>query len=99
MVWCQSERFQHQNKERALDILKQKLYALEEERLQKGISQERKAQIGSAERSEKIRTYNFPQDRITDHRIAKSWHHINAILDGELDPIVASMTSGQAQSD
>jgi len=99
MVWCQSERFQHQNKERALEILKQKLYALEQEKILRAQTEERKSQIGSAERSEKIRTYNFPQDRITDHRIAKSWHHIDAILDGDLDPIVESMTSGRQRSD
>lgn len=87
-VWCQSERHQHQNREKALEILKSKLYALEEEKRIATITQERRSQIGTAERAEKIRTYNFPQDRITDHRVKKSWHHIENILDGNLEPIV-----------
>jgi peptide chain release factor 1 len=91
VVWCQSERYQHQNRERALEILKAKLAALEEERARATLSQARRGQIGSAERAEKIRTYNFPQDRITDHRIGKSWHHIEEILDGKLDEIVSAL--------
>jgi peptide chain release factor 1 len=89
-VWCQSERYQHQNKERALEILKAKLAALEEEKKRSLITKERRSQIGSAERAEKIRTYNFPQDRITDHRIGKSWHHIEEVLAGNLDEIIAA---------
>jgi peptide chain release factor 1 len=88
VVWCQSERQQHQNKERALAILRAKLASIEEERKRSAIGEERKAQIGSAERAEKIRTYNFPQDRVTDHRVNKSWHNIAAILDGNLEPII-----------
>lgn len=91
MVWCQSERSQHQNKERALSILKSKFYAREQEKIQKSISRERKGQIGSAERSEKMRTYNFPQDRITDHRIGKSWRNIDAVLNGELNGIIEDL--------
>jgi peptide chain release factor 1 len=92
VVWCQSERQQHQNKERALAILRAKLASREEEKKRSAIGEERKAQIGSAERAEKIRTYNFPQDRITDHRINKSWHNIEAILDGNLEPIIEVFT-------
>ncbi len=90
-VWCQSERYQHQNKERALAILKAKLAKLEEEKIRSQIEKERRSQIGSAERSEKIRTYNFPQDRITDHRIGKSWHNIDKILDGDLEEITSEL--------
>lgn len=88
MVWCQSERHQHQNKEKALQILKSKLYQMEQEKQRAKVTAERREQIGGAERAEKIRTYNFPQDRITDHRINKSWHNIEEILDGNLDSIV-----------
>lgn len=90
-VWCQSERHQHQNKERALAILRAKIAAREEEKAASELAGKRREQIGSAERAEKIRTYNFPQDRITDHRISKSWHHIEAILDGNLDKIVTAL--------
>jgi peptide chain release factor 1 len=86
-VWCQSERQQRQNKERALAILRAKLASREEEKKRSAIGEERKAQIGSAERAEKIRTYNFPRDRITDHRVNKSWHNIEAILNGNLESI------------
>lgn len=88
MVWCQSERYQNQNREKALQILKSKLYELEQRKQTEKITLERRGQIGSAERAEKIRTYNFPQDRITDHRINKSWHNIEAILEGDMEPIV-----------
>lgn len=90
-VWCQSERHQHQNKERALAILQAKIHALEEEKTRSAIERERKSQIGSAERAEKIRTYNFPQDRITDHRIGKTWHNIEEILAGDLEKITGTL--------
>ncbi|MDD3491540.1 MAG: peptide chain release factor 1 [Candidatus Pacebacteria bacterium] len=82
-VACQSERHQNQNREKALEILKNKLHDLQEEEQIGKAKKERRSQIGSAERSEKIRTYNFPQDRITDHRLKKSWHHIDEVLSGE----------------
>jgi peptide chain release factor 1 len=68
--------------------LRAKLYELEQIRASGNIAQDRRDQIGSADRSEKIRTYNFPDDRITDHRIGKKWHNIEKILEGEFDPIV-----------
>lgn len=93
MVTCQDERSQLSNKEKALAILRSKLYQLQEEKKEQEIGQKRKAQIGTGDRSEKIRTYNFPQDRITDHRINKSWSKIERILDGDLDQILKHFVS------
>lgn len=91
VVQCQNEKSQHQNKDKAMQILRSRLLAkIEDDRHQEEAS-ERKQQIGSGDRSEKIRTYNFPQDRITDHRIKKSWHSIDKILDGELSEIIEEL--------
>ncbi|MBI2019849.1 PCRF domain-containing protein [Candidatus Daviesbacteria bacterium] len=89
IVSAQTERFQAQNREIAMDLLRSKLWQMEEEARKQQISGNRSAQVGSGERSEKVRTYNFPQNRVTDHRIKKSWHNLEEILDGRLDPIVA----------
>ncbi len=86
-VACQSERQQHQNKEKALSILKTKLFDLKIKERQEKLVSERRSQIGTGERSEKIRTYNFPQDRITDHRVNQSWKNISRILQGDLEII------------
>lgn len=91
VISCQSERYQKQNRAKALEILKNKLWELQQEKEINKTTKERRDQIGHAERSEKIRTYNFPQDRITDHRIKKSWHNINNILDGNLEEIIESL--------
>ncbi len=88
VVSCQVERSQQRNREIALEILKNKIYQLEQEKLIGSLSQQRKEQIGSQERAEKIRTYNFPQNRVTDHRINKSWYNLEEIMDGNLDPIL-----------
>src|SRR3989344_3755812 len=88
VVTCQSERNQLQNKETALSLLAARLLRAQEESDLSKLSNERREQIASAKRAEKIRTYNFPQDRITDHRINKSWHDIESIMDGKLDGIV-----------
>ncbi len=91
IVSCQDQKSQHQNKEKALQILRSRLLAkIEEEKLIKE-SIERKDQVGKGDRSDKIRTYNFPQSRITDHRINKSWHNINEIMEGNIEEIIEDL--------
>ena len=92
VVSCQDQKSQHQNKDKAMQILRSRLLAQIEEEKQKKQAADRKQQIGTGDRSEKIRTYNFPQDRITDHRIKKSWHSIDRIMDGEIDGIVKELS-------
>jgi peptide chain release factor 1 len=88
VVSSQNERSQGANRENAMSILSSRLYALKMEQELQKMGQQRNIQIGTADRSEKIRTYNFPQDRITDHRIGKSWHNMEKILDGNIWPII-----------
>jgi peptide chain release factor 1 len=88
IVECQEERFQGKNREKALEMLKSKLYNTMIEQQVKSITEIRSNQVGSGERSEKIRTYNYPQDRITDHRIGKSWHNIAGVMNGDIDKIL-----------
>lgn len=92
-VSCQDEKSQHKNKAKALNILKSKLLQLEEEKKAQERSNLRNSQIGAGDRSEKIRTYNFPQDRVTDHRIKKSWYGIEKILDGEITRMIKALQS------
>ncbi len=87
-VRCTSERSQQKNREKALAILSAKLQVLQDEEEAKKESGNRKGQIGTGNRNEKIRTYNFPQDRVTDHRIKESWHNLPAILEGGIEDIV-----------
>ncbi len=93
-----SQRSQGANREKALAILTAKLSALKEEEESKKFSKDRKNQIGTADRSEKIRTYNILQDRITDHRIKESWHNIETILAGNLDPIIGTLRDKSAET-
>lgn len=93
------ERSQAANRERAMEILQAKLQVLKDEEESKKFSADRKSQIGTADRSEKIRTYNWLQDRVTDHRIKKSWHNIEAIFNGKIDPIVEALSNPEAVSD
>lgn len=91
VVQCQDERSQQRNKERAMKILRARLLENAKQTQMQKITSDRKKQVGSGERSEKIRTYNFPQDRITDHRINFSIHHIQEVLDGNLSPLIEAL--------
>lgn len=95
VVRSTNERSQVANRERALSVLSAKLRQMEEEKEHKALASERKEQIGTADRSEKIRTYNILQDRVTDHRIKKSWHNIARIFAGGLDPIIEAFEKGE----
>jgi peptide chain release factor 1 len=94
-----NERSQVANREHAMSILMAKLQALKEEEEAKKYAGERKDQIGTGDRSEKIRTYNFPQDRITDHRIKKSWHNLPRIMEGGIGEIIDAIESGEQGED
>ena len=98
VVFCQNERSQSQNREKAMEILRAKLFDLKQSEQRSQITQERRQQIGSAQRAEKIRTYNWPQNRITDHRINKSWHDLESIVDGKLDTIIKAFKMNKQSS-
>lgn len=97
VVACQDERSQHKNREMAMSLLRARLMAKREEEIHAKEASARKAQIGTADRSEKIRTYNFPQDRITDHRIKQSWSGIELIMEGALDPIFTDIRNADRE--
>lgn len=93
VVTCQDERSQHKNKAKALRILRARLLELEQRAQKEAIDRERRAQIGTGERSERIRTYNFPQNRVTDHRINLTLYRLESILDGDLDEIIEALAA------
>jgi peptide chain release factor 1 len=92
VVSCQDEKSQHRNKEKALRILRSRLLDIAQREQQQQIAQNRKSQVGTGERSEKIRTYNCPQSRVTDHRLGLTLHRLESILNGDLDEIIESLT-------
>ena len=92
VVSCQDEKSQHRNKEKALRILRSRLMDIAQREQQERIAQDRRSQVGTGERSEKIRTYNFPQSRVTDHRLNLSLHRLEDVLDGNLDEFINALT-------
>jgi peptide chain release factor 1 len=91
VVTCQDERSQLQNKMRAMSILRARLYEMEEEKRRSAIEADRRSQVGTGERSEKIRTYNYPQNRVTDHRIGLSIYNLPAVMDGKIDEFIEEL--------
>jgi peptide chain release factor 1 len=91
VVTCQDERSQLKNKEKAMNVLRSRLWEAEQAKQAAATSQSRRSMIKTGDRSDKIRTYNFPQSRVTDHRINKSWHNLESILDGELDAVAKAL--------
>jgi peptide chain release factor 1 len=91
VVTCQDEKSQHKNKAKALKVLRARLYDMELSRQKAAIDQDRRSQVGTGERAEKIRTYNFPQNRVTDHRIGLTLHSLPAVLEGDLEPLITPL--------
>ena len=91
IVTAQTERFQAANREIAMELMRSRLWQMEEDKRNKEISGNRQSLVGSGDRSEKIRTYNFPQNRITDHRIGKSWHNLEEIMEGNMEDIIKAL--------
>jgi peptide chain release factor 1 len=92
VVECQDERSQHKNRSRALSLLKARLKAAEQEKREAAQARSRKLQVGSGDRSERIRTYNFPQGRVTDHRINLTLYQLDAIVDGRLEDLIEPLS-------
>lgn len=97
IVTCQDEKSQIKNKAKAMSVLRSRLYEAERQRKMAERSEARLSQIGTGDRSEKIRTYNFPQDRVTDHRIGQSWSGINQIMDGQIQPLIDALLQAQRE--
>ena len=93
VVSCQDEKSQIKNREKGMRVLRSRLYEIEMEKQQRALAKERKAMVGSGDRSEKIRTYNFPQNRLTDHRIGFTVHQLEAVMDGKLEPLIEALTT------
>src|ERR1700759_3910362 len=93
VVICQDEKSQIKNREKGMRVLRARLYEMEMEKQQQALAKERKQQVGSGDRSEKIRTYNFPQNRLTDHRIGLTIHQLTDVMEGKLQPVIDALTS------
>ena len=93
VIECQEERSQHKNREKAMKMLRAKLYDIEKTKQDNAIASERKSQVGTGDRSQKIRTYNFPQSRVTDHRIGFTTHNFDGFLDGEIDEMITALVA------
>jgi peptide chain release factor 1 len=93
VVSCQDEKSQIKNRAKAERVLRSRLYEIELEKQQQAIGAERRGMVGSGDRSEKIRTYNFPQNRVTDHRIGLTLHQLNLVMEGKLEPIIEALTT------
>jgi len=91
VVEIQDEKSQHKNKAKAISVLRSRLYDLEQQKKRESDSAARRSMIGSGDRSDKVRTYNFPQDRVTDHRIGKTVHNLPSIMDGDLDDLIDAL--------
>ncbi len=98
-VRCQDERSQQQNRAKAMEIMRSRVFAHEEEKRRAERDEKRRDQIGTGERSEKIRTYNYPQSRVTDHRIHESWHNLMGIMDGDLTAVATALGKAQHAED
>jgi len=98
IVTCQDEKSQQKNRAKAMKVLMSRLLAQEIERLSNERSAMRRSQIGSGERSEKIRTYNYPQDRITDHRIHQSWSGLPLRMDGDIDDMIEALALAEEKA-
>ena len=98
VVECQDERSQHKNRDKALKVLRSRLYDIEKQKQDAEVAQERKSQVGTGDRSERIRTYNYPQGRLTDHRIGLTIYRLEQVLNGDLDEVIdALVTADQAE--
>jgi len=93
VVSCQDEKSQIKNREKGMRVLRARLYEIEMEKQQEALAKERRAMVKSGDRSEKIRTYNFPQNRVTDHRIGFTLHQLEAVMDGKLQPLIEALTT------
>ena len=95
VVVCQDERSQHKNRAKAMAVLRTRLYDQEQQKQAAALTETRRTQVGTGERAEKIRTYNYPEDRVTDHRVGLKVHNLLGVLDGELDVLIDAVATDE----